>query len=73
MDNKRIINIIAGSLALALLYNDLFLIPVYSLFDAGTIIGFTLGKIMNLTSFIGIILTIIFSIILIKNNLLNKQ
>lgn len=73
MDNKKIISIILGSLALSIQNNDLFKNTACFIFDAGTIIGFTLITILNLVSFIGIILTIIFSVILIKNNLSSNK
>lgn len=67
--NVNICYCILGSMILALVNSNIFEYSRFGLFSAGTAIGEIIYIISNIVSFIGIILTTIFSIILIVRNI----
>ena len=64
MNNKNLLHCILGSVILALFNTNIFRDTLY----AFPIIGFLLSPISYLISIIGILLTLYFSILLIKEN-----
>lgn len=70
--NKNICFCILGSIILALVNSNIFEDAIFGLFSGGyggKFIGEAINSISNIVSFIGIILTTIFSILLIIRNI----
>lgn len=71
--NINICYCILGSIILALVNSNIFEYSRFGLFYAGTFIGGAIHIISNIVSLIGIVLTTIFSIILIMRNINFKK
>lgn len=71
--NINICYCILGSIILALVNSNIFEYSRFGLFYAGTFIGEAIHIISNIVSLIGIVLTTIFSIILIMRNINFKK
>ena len=67
--NKKLIYCIIGSITLALLNNEIFTPSKFGIFHGGTFIGQIIFWVSSILSLVGLILMIIFSILLIANNI----